>query len=107
MAAADDIALIQKQEETLVFPAFDETVAFKAIHQLRHVRLHARETIGELTERQRIARKRQLAEGRQLRDRESDLGESRLQACFEHAGGVEHREQAGTFDWHLFQSCIL
>ena len=29
MAAADDIALIQKQEETLVFPAFDEAVAFK------------------------------------------------------------------------------
>ena len=29
MAAADDIALIQKQEETLVFPAFGEAVAFK------------------------------------------------------------------------------
>ena len=29
MAAADDIALIQKQEEMLVFPAFDEAVAFK------------------------------------------------------------------------------
>ena len=29
MTAADDIALIQKQEETLVFPAFDEAVAFK------------------------------------------------------------------------------
>ena len=29
MAAADDIALIQKQEETLVFPTFDEAVAFK------------------------------------------------------------------------------
>ena len=29
MAAADDIALIRKQEETLVFPAFDEAVAFK------------------------------------------------------------------------------
>ncbi|MES0019430.1 heme-degrading domain-containing protein [Mesorhizobium sp. M0036] len=29
MAATDDIALIQKQEETLVFPAFDEAVAFK------------------------------------------------------------------------------
>lgn len=29
MAAADDIALIQKQEETLIFPAFDEAVAFK------------------------------------------------------------------------------
>ncbi|PBC22734.1 MULTISPECIES: heme-degrading domain-containing protein [unclassified Mesorhizobium] len=29
MAAADDIALIRKQEEVLVFPAFDEAVAFK------------------------------------------------------------------------------
>ncbi|MES0130577.1 heme-degrading domain-containing protein [Mesorhizobium sp. M0029] len=29
MTAADDIALIQKQEEMLVFPAFDEAVAFK------------------------------------------------------------------------------
>ncbi|RUZ77055.1 heme-degrading domain-containing protein [Mesorhizobium sp. M7A.F.Ca.US.006.01.1.1] len=29
MAAADDIALIQKQEEMLVFPAFDEAVAFE------------------------------------------------------------------------------
>jgi len=29
MAAADDIALIKKQEATLVFPAFDEAVAFQ------------------------------------------------------------------------------
>jgi len=29
MAVADDIALIKRQEETLVFPAFDEAVAFK------------------------------------------------------------------------------
>lgn len=29
MAVADDIALIEKQEATLVFPAFDEAVAFK------------------------------------------------------------------------------
>ena len=35
MAAADDIALIQKQEETLVFPAFDEAVAFKVGSAIR------------------------------------------------------------------------
>ena len=29
MAVADDIALIKRQEEILVFPAFDEAVAFK------------------------------------------------------------------------------
>ncbi|RWL48176.1 heme-binding protein, partial [Mesorhizobium sp.] len=29
MATADDIALIKKQEATLVFAAFDEAVAFK------------------------------------------------------------------------------
>jgi uncharacterized protein (UPF0303 family) len=29
MAVADDIALIKKQEATLVFPAFDEAVAFE------------------------------------------------------------------------------
>ncbi|PDQ20361.1 hypothetical protein CN311_14430 [Mesorhizobium sanjuanii] len=29
MAVADDIALIKKQEATLVFPAFDEAVAFQ------------------------------------------------------------------------------
>ena len=29
MTVADDIALIQKQEATLVFPAFDEAVAFE------------------------------------------------------------------------------
>jgi uncharacterized protein (UPF0303 family) len=29
MAVADDIALIKKQEATLVFPTFDEAVAFK------------------------------------------------------------------------------
>ncbi|TIT46618.1 MAG: hypothetical protein E5W64_17435, partial [Mesorhizobium sp.] len=29
MTVADDIALIKKQEETLVFTAFDEAVAFK------------------------------------------------------------------------------
>jgi uncharacterized protein (UPF0303 family) len=35
MAAADDIALIQKQEETLVFPVFDEAVAFKVGSAIR------------------------------------------------------------------------
>ncbi|RVD20399.1 hypothetical protein EN742_37275, partial [Mesorhizobium sp. M4A.F.Ca.ET.020.02.1.1] len=29
MAVADDIALIKKQEATLVFPGFDEAVAFE------------------------------------------------------------------------------
>ena len=35
MAAADDIALIQKQEETLIFTAFDEAVAFKIGSDIR------------------------------------------------------------------------
>src|SRR5882757_8601342 len=35
MAVAEDIALIKRQEETLVFPAFDEAVAFKVGSAIR------------------------------------------------------------------------
>ena len=39
MAAADDIALIKKQEATLVFPAFDEAVAFQIGSAIRDLAL--------------------------------------------------------------------
>src|SRR5439155_15970935 len=72
------------------------------------VRFHARQPLGELPERKRVAGQTQLAERGELRDRQADVGEPRLHARLEHARGVQHGEQSGAFGAsHPVTSCIL
>jgi len=78
--------------------AADQAVRFEAVHQLRHVRFDARQPIGELTERQRVARLDQLMQGRQLRERQTNLAQPGIHATLEDPGRAQDRKELTVFE---------
>ena len=76
--------------------AADEAVGLEPIDELRDVRLHAREPIRELPEREGAAGFGEPPKRGELREREAHFAEPRFDATLEGAGGVQHGEQPDT-----------
>ena len=71
----------------------DKAVRFEAINQLRDIRLHTREPLRQLRQRQRLARVGKRFQGDQLRERQPDRAEFRFDLTFRGMGRTQDRRE--------------